>query len=237
MIFLELFWTYFKIGLFTIGGGYAMLPMVTNEVVDVHGWITQQQLTDFIAIAESTPGPFAVNLATFVGFSTASQVYTGDIFMSILGSTVATLGVVLPSFIIILIVSVIFDRFINSRYVQGFFEGVKPVVVGLVAGAALTIVVTAVVPQLDLKAIKAEDFNVDWIALVMTAAFLVLANIKFPKKVRVAGDGKSPSEHSDTSAEGNQPQFKVVKKTIHPILLIGIAAFMGILLFGVLGIG
>jgi len=185
---------------------------------------------------------------------------------------VATLGVVLPSFIIILIVSVIFDRFINSKYVQGFFEGVKPVVVGLVAGAALTIVVTAVIPQLDLKAIRAEDFNVDWIALVMTAAFLVLANIKFPMKIKVAtgtdlkaqakgrnaSEGKGVddgnkdtrdnvrcdmnagvddnSEDKKSTGEG-QPQFKIVKKTIHPIALIGIAALLGILLFGVLGIG
>ena len=94
MIYLKLLWTFFKIGLFTIGGGYAMIPMIKSEVVAV-GWLTESELLDFMAISESTPGPFAVNVATFVGFNEAG----------VLGALCSTLGVILPSFIIILIVS------------------------------------------------------------------------------------------------------------------------------------
>lgn len=93
MIYLELFWIFFRIGLFTIGGGYAMIPMITQEIVDEKGWLTDTQLLNYIGISESTPGPFAINIATFVGTSQGG----------VLGGVVATFSVVLPSLIIILI--------------------------------------------------------------------------------------------------------------------------------------
>ena len=124
MIFLELFYTFFKIGLFTFGGGYAMLPLIQDEIV-ANGWLSLEELVDFVAVSESTPGPFAVNIATYVGAETAGA----------LGSFCATLGVVLPSFLIILIVARFYLRFKESRVVSGAMYGLRPAVVGLMAGA------------------------------------------------------------------------------------------------------
>jgi len=135
MIFLELFWTFFTIGAFTFGGGYAMLPLIRESVAE-KGWLAEQALVDFIAVSESTPGPFAVNIATYVG----SQV--GGIF----GAVCATLGVVLPSFCIILLLARCFARFRQSRAVQGAMSGLKPAVVGLIGAAALSIGETVFFP-------------------------------------------------------------------------------------------
>jgi len=131
MILLELFLTFFKIGLFTFGGGYAMLPLIQEEVT-ARGWMELQQLIDFIAVSESTPGPFAVNIATYVGAELAG----------VAGSICATLGVVAPSFIVILIVARIFDRFRESRTVKGIMTGLKPAVVGLIGAAVLSVAAT-----------------------------------------------------------------------------------------------
>ena len=127
MIWLELFLTFMKIGAFTFGGGYAMLPLIQDEV-ESHGWLTSEELVDFIAVSESTPGPFAVNISTFVGMR------TGGIF----GAVCATFGVVLPSFVIILLVAKCYERFRESRAVKGCMSGLKPAVVGLIAAAVIT---------------------------------------------------------------------------------------------------
>ena len=136
MIYFDLFFTFLKIGLFTIGGGYAMLPMIREEVSS-HGWLSQSELIDFIAVSESTPGPFAVNIATFVGTR------TGGIF----GGLCATLGVVLPSFVIILIVAKCYERFKSNQLVTGAMNGLKPAVVGLIAAALLSLSGTVFFPQ------------------------------------------------------------------------------------------
>lgn len=128
MIFLELFLTFFKIGAFTFGGGYAMLPLVQEAVLS-NRWLGLEEVINFIAVSESTPGPFAINMATYVG----NQM--GGVF----GAFCATLGVVLPSFIIILIVAKCFDKFKNSHSVKGIMSGLKPAVVGLIASAVLSI--------------------------------------------------------------------------------------------------
>ena len=109
MIFLELFLTFFKIGLFTFGGGYAMLPLIQSEVI-TKGWMQPEEIINFIAVSESTPGPFAINCATYVGSQMGSRLggFENEIFAAILGGALATLGVVLPSFIIILIVAKVF---------------------------------------------------------------------------------------------------------------------------------
>ncbi len=109
MIYLTLFWEYFKIGLFTIGGGYAMLPLVT-QIVEKYGWLTDAELLNFIGIAESTPGPFAINLATFIGIKVGATAGLG-VFGSILGAVIATFAVVLPSLVIIIVVTKLFDKF------------------------------------------------------------------------------------------------------------------------------
>ncbi len=128
MIFLELFMTFFKIGAFTIGGGYAMLPLIQEDVL-VKGWSAEHELVNFIAVAESTPGPFAINIATYIGSE------MGGIF----GAFCATMGVVLPSFIIILLVAQWFEKFKASKTVSGVMSGLKPAVIGLIASAVLSI--------------------------------------------------------------------------------------------------
>ena len=128
MIFLELFWVFFLIGAFTFGGGYAMIAMIQQQVVS-RGWMTTEALIDFIAIAESTPGPIAVNMATFVGAE------RGGVF----GAVCATLGVVLPSFVVILVVARCFRAFCESKWVKGVMSGLNPAVVGLIASAAVTV--------------------------------------------------------------------------------------------------
>lgn len=135
MIYLELFWTFLMIGAFTFGGGYAMLPLIQSEV-ERHGWIDAESLINFVAVSESTPGPFAVNMATYIGAE------MGGVF----GSFCATLGVVLPSFVIILIVAKCYDRFKESKVVKGCMTGLKPAVVGLIANAVLGVVMTVFFP-------------------------------------------------------------------------------------------
>ncbi len=128
MIFLELFWTFFKIGLFTFGGGYAMLPLIQSEAL-AHGWMDTADIVDFVAVSESTPGPFAVNIATYVGRVTAG----------VGGAACATLGVVLPSFAVILLVARFYGKFRQSRGVEGAMTGLRPAVVGLIAAALLSV--------------------------------------------------------------------------------------------------
>lgn len=128
MIYLILFFTFFKIGAFTFGGGYAMLPLIQAEVIN-HGWMSEEELVNFIAVSESTPGPFAVNISTYIGSETAG----------FLGALAATLGVALPSFIIILIVAACFDKFRKSRAVEGCMRGLKPAVIALIGSAAVSV--------------------------------------------------------------------------------------------------
>ena len=135
MIYFDLFLTFLKIGLFTFGGGYAMLPMIQEEVA-AHGWLNQSELINFIAVSEITPGPFAVNIATFVGTR------TGGIF----GGLCATLGVILPSFVIILIVARCYQKFKSNKLVVGAMNGLKPAVVGLIAAALLSLSQTVFFP-------------------------------------------------------------------------------------------
>lgn len=136
MIYPELLLTFLKIGAFTFGGGYAMLPLIQEEVMR-HGWLTQAQLLDFVAVSESTPGPFAINIATFVGMRTGG----------IPGAVCSTLGVVLPSFVIILIVARFYERFNNSLIVKGVMNGLKPAVVGLIATALISVIRTVFFPD------------------------------------------------------------------------------------------
>lgn len=136
MILLTLLVTFAKIGLFTIGGGYAMIPMIKDEVM-AHGWISANELIDFIAVSESTPGPFAINIATFIGTNTAG--FWGAVF--------ATFGVVLPSFIIILLVAKFFTQFKENFYVKSALSGLRPAVIGLIAAAVWYIGVKALAPN------------------------------------------------------------------------------------------
>lgn len=128
MIYLELFLTFLKIGACTFGGGTAMIPLVASEVVS-RGWLTDEALLNFVAVSESTPGPFAVNTATYVGTEVAG----------LPGALCATVGVVLPSFILVLVIAKFFMKFSTNRYVAGCIGSLKPTVVGLIAAALLSL--------------------------------------------------------------------------------------------------
>lgn len=136
MDFLILFLTFFKIGAFTIGGGYAMLPFIQQEVLN-HQWVEEADLINFIAVSESTPGPFAINMATYVGSQVGGSF---GVWGSIFGALCATMGVVLPSFIIILLVAQFYEKYKKSRIVKGCMSGLKPAVVGLIGAAILSVV-------------------------------------------------------------------------------------------------
>ena len=128
MLYLQLFWTFFKIGLFGFGGGYAMLSLIQGEVVTSHGWLTTQQFTDIVAVSQMTPGPIGINSATYVGYTATGSVW---------GSIIATFAVCLPSFILMLTISKFFLKYQHHPLVESVFKGLRPAVIGLLAAAAL----------------------------------------------------------------------------------------------------
>lgn len=206
MSYLTLFWEYFKIGLFTIGGGYAMLPLVTQVVLQ-RQWLTQEQLVSFVGIAEATPGPFAINLATFVGLNVGASANMGFLG-SLLGAVIATVAVVLPSLVIIILVSKAFAKFNNSAVVKGALQGVRPVVVGLILSAVVSVCCQLVLPNLNLTNVTRQGFEqFDYVSLLLVVAFIALHNVK------------------------------VKGKRVHPIALILLSAVLGVILFGVFGLG
>ena len=166
MELLILFWTFFKIGAFTFGGGYAMLPLIQEEVAR-HNWLDSKALIDFIAVSESTPGPFAVNISTYVGREVAG----------IPGSICATLGVTLPSFIIILIVAKCFEKFKSSKIVKGCMSGLKPAVVGLIGTAVISVSKTVFIPDGFSLAIFSD------IGFYVSAAIFIICLILALKKL------------------------------------------------------
>lgn len=136
MIYLELFYTFLKIGLFGFGGGYGMLSLIQGEVVTRHSWMSVQEFTDIVAVSQMTPGPIGINSATFVGY-TAVINDGGSTSFAILGSLVASFAVMLPSFILMLIISRWFVRYSHNKLVEELFAVLRPAVVGLIASAAL----------------------------------------------------------------------------------------------------
>ena len=150
MIYIQLFYTFFIVGLFTFGGGYAMLSLIQNEVVVNHAWITAQEFTDMVAISQMTPGPIGINSATYVGYAV-----TGNIF----GSLLATIAVSLPSFIIILSICRIYEKFKKSNVFASLMKTIRPVVIGMI-GAAAGILVTK------------ENF-IDWTSWILFAGAFI----------------------------------------------------------------
>ena len=165
MIYLELFWTFFIIGMFTIGGGYAMLSLIQSQVVTEHGWITDTMFTDIVAISQMTPGPIGINSATYIGYEVLANTGASE-FMCVLGSFTATFAVVLPSFIIVLAICKAYDKFKEHYLFKGVMTGLKPAVLGLVGTAALGLATP-------------ENF-IDWKSYVLCiAAFIAI----FLKKI------------------------------------------------------
>ncbi|MDR0680660.1 MAG: chromate transporter [Dysgonamonadaceae bacterium] len=128
MIYLQLFWAYFKIGLFGFGGGYAMLSLIQYEVVEKHQWLTVSEFTDIIAVSQITPGPIGINSATYIGYTVTQSVW---------GSLVATVAVCLPSFILMWLIVRTYQKFRANFFVDSAFKGLRPATVGLIAAAAL----------------------------------------------------------------------------------------------------
>lgn len=136
IIYIDLFITFFVIGMFTIGGGYAMLSLIQNEVVTTHNWIDETTFTDIVAISQMTPGPIGINSATYIGYEVLSNAGASE-FLCILGSFTATFAVVLPSFIIVLSICKVYEKFKNHYLFQGVMTGLKPATLGLIGTAAL----------------------------------------------------------------------------------------------------
>ncbi len=166
-IYLELFLTFLSIGAFTFGGGYAMLPLIQKAVLD-NNWLTEEAIVNFIAVSESTPGPFAINISTYVGMETGG----------FLGAVCATLGVVVPSFVIILIVARVYKQFQESKIVKGCMSGLRPTVIGLIGAAVLTIGKTVFFPTgFALSSIDPYNFVVSLIICILGVLLI------FKKKV------------------------------------------------------
>lgn len=168
MIYLQLFWEFFKTGLFAVGGGMATIPFL-YDISTATGWFTHNDLANMIAVSESTPGPIGVNMATYVGFITGMDI--AGVPTGILGAVVATLGLVAPAVVIILLVAMVLNSFRNNKFVDAAFYGLRPASSGLIAAAGLSVAVSNLLPA-GLTALAA--FN--WKGLLLGVVLWVLTN-------------------------------------------------------------
>ena len=188
MILWQLFLSYLKIGFFGFGGGYAMLSLIQNEVVVQHAWMTNAEFADIVAVSQITPGPIAINSATYVGYTVGMQL--GHPVYGMLGSVIATLAVCLPSLTLMILVARFFMRLKNNRLVEGAMRGMRPVVIGMIAAAALLLIF----PHSDAPGDR--NFNDGWSWALFGAV--------------LAGSWRK----------------------VNPILLIGLSAAAGIVIYG-----
>lgn len=165
MIYLQLFLSFLQVGMFSIGGGYAAMPLIQSEVVLKHAWLTMGEFTDLITIAEMTPGPIAVNSATFVGLRIAG----------IQGALIATFGCILPSCLIVSLLAYIYYRYKNVSALQSVLASLRPAVVALIAGAGLSIL-----HQVSFAGEAVRFANADWVGIaIFISAFFVLRKLKW----------------------------------------------------------
>jgi chromate transporter len=172
MLFFKLFYTFFLIGLFSFGGGAAMMALIEQQVVFVNGWMSEIELYQFFGIAESTPGPIAVNIATAIGFNQAG----------IFGAACATLGVVLPSFIIICIIAALFNKLSNNKYFKVILSGITPIILGIVIIMIIKITCINIFGSFS----SSGDFSFNVKALIITLVLLLISFIYkkiFQKKI------------------------------------------------------
>ncbi|MDF2614327.1 MAG: chromate transporter [Clostridia bacterium] len=166
MVYLKLFWSFFQIGLFSIGGGYAAMPLLQNQVVDLNNWLTMAEFTDIITISQMTPGPIAINAATFVGIKIAG----------IKGAILCTIGCITPSCIITLILAKLYYKYRKLTIMQGILNGLRPAVVALIASAGLSIFSLTI---FDTNQIPFNMSHVDFIALgIFLVCFIILQKLK-----------------------------------------------------------
>ena len=166
MIYLQLLWSFVQIGLFSIGGGYAAMPLIQNQVVDLHGWLNMTQFADIMTIAEMTPGPIAINAATFVGIRIAG----------IPGALISTLGCILPSCFIVTLLAFMYYRFKGLSLVQGILSGLRPAVVAMIASAGLSLLILSLYGQ---RALPVDLSGINFISVgIFAAALFVLRRWK-----------------------------------------------------------
>lgn len=162
MIYLQLFWSFFQVGLFSFGGGYAALPLIQEQVLKTNSWLTSAEFMDVLTISQMTPGPIALNASTFVGTKVAG----------IPGAIIATVGCVTPSCIIVLILATLYYKYKGLSIVQGIIKGLRPAVVALIASAGISIFLTALFNK-DTLPIQLADLNLIAVALFLVSLFLL----------------------------------------------------------------
>ena len=187
-LYLQLFWEFFKTGLFAVGGGMATLPFL-YDISNKTGWFTHAQLADMVAVSESTPGPIGVNMATYVGFVTGG----------VGGAVVATLGLIAPSILIVLIIAAFLKAFRDSKYVDGAFYGLRPASTALIASALVTVAKVAFFSSQNFGDLTAVLHGVEWKAVVLAAVLLLLT------------------------------RYVPSVKSWHPIVFIGLSAAVGVI--------
>ena len=177
MIYLELFWSFFQIGLFSIGGGYAAMPLIQHQVVDLHPWLNMTQFADIMTIAEMTPGPIAINSATFVGLQIAG----------LPGAVIATAGCVFPSCVIVMALAWVYYRFRGLTVIQGILAGLRPAVVAMIASAGISLLVMALYGE---RMIPTDIFSMDYIALfIFATGFFIVRKCNINPMCIMAGAG------------------------------------------------
>ena len=170
-LLLTMFWEYFKVGLFAVGGGMATLPFL-YQLSDKYGWFTYEQLADMMAVSESTPGPIGVNMATYVGFH----------LHGISGAIVATFGLVLPSVIIICLIAGFLKAFRDNKYVNGAFYGLRPASTGLIASAGVTVITACLIHVNAFRDSRLFSDLIDWRAILLAVVLIALTNFVKPTK-------------------------------------------------------
>jgi chromate transporter len=161
MILLTLYWSFFQIGLFSIGGGYAALPLIQNQVVDIHGWLTMTEFADVVTLSQMTPGPIAINAASFIGIRMGG----------IPGAVIATLGCITPSVVLSLILAYVYYRYRGLSTFQGVMKGLRPAVVALITSAGISLVLLAFWKG---EAVTADLSKVDLLSVAIFAVALVI---------------------------------------------------------------
>ncbi|MCQ2141817.1 MAG: chromate transporter [Bacteroidales bacterium] len=174
-LYLQLFWTFFVIGALTIGGGYAMLSLIQDQVVTQHGWLTESAFTDIVGISQMTPGPIGINSATYIGYSVLQEAGASH-FMCVLGSLTTTFAVVLPSFIIMMAIVRLYSKLRSNKVFENTMAFLRPAVVGLIGAAAIVLITPA-------------NF-IDWRSWVLfAAAFIVSMWTKISPILVIIGAG------------------------------------------------
>lgn len=177
MIYLQIFWSFFKVGLFSIGGGYASMPLIQHQVVDLHEWLTMKEFADVVTMSQMTPGPIALNSATFVGTKVAG----------FQGAIIATIGCVTPSCIIVLILASMYLKFRHLSVVKGILNGLKAAVTALIASAGYSLVILSFWGE---KEVNNTIKNIDVVAVILfVSAFFVLRKWKLSPIIVLIGAG------------------------------------------------